>query len=109
MFQAFQTKAFQAFLQEDQSTEIDNGIYKNIYKFGMHQVVSRTLVLPYSDVIEWFTWKIDHESRTILNLEDKHVSIYQYLILNQLYHFKEAHVKVTPEWLKSKTKSINFL
>ena len=50
------------------------------------------------------TQKIDHESRTILNLEEKHghVAIYQAPILNQLYHFKEAQVKVTPELLQRK-------
>jgi hypothetical protein len=31
------------------------------------------------------------------------------LVLNQIYHFKEAHIKVTPEWLKQKNESAKFL
>ena len=53
--------------------------------------------------------KSDHENRTILNFEDKSVDSYQTSILNQLYHFKEAHVEVTPEWLKQKHDFANFL
>ena len=53
--------------------------------------------------------RIDHERRTILNFEGKHVASYQSIILDQMYHFKEVQVKVTPEWLQSKTKSIDFL
>ena len=53
--------------------------------------------------------RIDHESRTILNLQDKHVAKYQAHVLNLLYHFKEAQVKVTPKWLKNKTEFVNFL
>ena len=30
-------------------------------------------------------------------------------MFNQLYHFKEAQVKVTLEWLQSKTEYVNFL
>ena len=55
------------------------------------------------------TRRIDHESRTILKFDDKHVAIYQDLVLNQLYQFKEAQLKVTLEWLKNKTKSVDFL
>lgn len=29
--------------------------------------------------------------------------------MNQLYHFKEAQVKVTPEWLQNKIESVDFL
>ena len=83
-------------LQDDPSTKLSKSIYRNISKFGLHQVVAKTPVLPCSDVIEWMTWRIDHESRTILNFEDKHVAIYQAPVQNQLYHFGEAHVKVTP-------------
>ena len=60
-------------------------------------------------MIEWITQRVDHDSRTILNFEDKNVASYQATMLNQLYHFKEAHVKVTPEWLKQKNDSIDFL
>lgn len=45
-------------------------------------------------------------SRNILKFEGKHVARYQAHVLNQMYHFKEAQVRVTPEWLKSKCESI---
>jgi hypothetical protein len=61
------------------------------------------------DVIEWITRRVDHERKKILNFEDKNVANYQALVLNQLYHFKEAHVKVFPEWLKENNESANFL
>jgi hypothetical protein len=76
LFQAFQTKEIQVFLQDDLSTELRKGIYKNISKFGLHRVATKTPVLPCPNVIEWMTQRIDHESRTILNLEDKHVASY---------------------------------
>jgi hypothetical protein len=60
-------------------------------------------------VIEWITRRVDHESRTILNFKDKSVATYQDPLLNQLYHFKEAQVKVTPEWLKEKNGPVDFL
>ena len=34
---------------------------------------------------------------------------YQAPVVNQLYHFKESHVKVTPEWLNEKNESVDFL
>ena len=55
------------------------------------------------------TRRINHETRTIINLEDKNVSSYQAPVLNQLYHFKEAQVKVTLEWLQSKIAYVDFL
>lgn len=103
MFQAFQTNEFQVLLQDDPCTKLSKGIYKNISKSGLHQPTSRTPSLPCPDVIKWMTQRIDHESRTILNSMDKHLANYQALVLNQLYHFKEAQVKVTLEWLQSKT------
>ena len=102
-------KEFQFFLQDDPSTELSKGIYKNISKSRLLWAASKTPVLPCPNVIEWMTQRIDHESRTILNFEDKHVSSYQALVLNQLYHFKEDQVKVTPEWLRNKTESLDFL
>ena len=60
-------------------------------------------------MIEWITRRVDHESRAILNFEDKNVASYQASVLNHLYHFKEAQVKVTPEWLKKKNASADFL
>ena len=95
MFQAFQTKEFQVFLQDDPSMELSKGIYKNISKSGLHWEATKTLVLSCSDVIEWIIQRIYHESRVILNFKDEHVSNYQAPILNQLYHFKQAQVKVT--------------
>ena len=46
---------------------------------------------------------------SILNFKDKNVANCQATILNQLYHFKEAHVKVTLEWLKQKNDYVDFL
>jgi hypothetical protein len=60
-------------------------------------------------VIEWITWRVDHEKKAILNFEDKSVASYEASILSQLYHFKESHVKVTLEWLKQKNDYANFL
>ena len=109
LFQAFQTKEFQVIFQYDPSTELSKGIYKNVWKLGLHRATAKTPILPYPDVIEWMTRRIDHESRTILNFKDKHVASYQAHVLNKLYHFKEAQVKVAREWLQSKTKSVDFL
>ena len=47
-------------------------------------------------MIEWITWRVDNENREILKFEDKSVASYEASILNQIYHFKEAHTKVTP-------------
>ena len=88
LFQAFQTKAFQVILQDYLSIELSKGIYNNISKSVLHRAVAKTRILPYPYVIEWMTQRIDHESRTILNVEEKHVASYQALVLNQLYHFK---------------------
>ena len=52
---------------------------------------------------------MDHDNRAILNFEDKSVASYKASVLNQFYHFKEAHVKVTPEWLKQKNDYDDFL
>ena len=109
LFQAFQNKEFQVLLEDDLSTKLSKIIYKNISKSGLHREATKNLVLPCPDVIEWMTQRIDHESRTILKFEDKDVANYQDPIPNQLYHFKEAQVKVTPEWLKSKTEYVDYL
>ena len=60
-------------------------------------------------MIEWLTWRVDHENREILKHEDKSVGSYKASVLNQIYHFKESHVKATPEWLKQKNDFANFL
>ena len=72
-------------------------MYKNIIKYGLHRAVVKTLVFPYPDVIEWITRKIDHQHLSILNYEDKSVANYKASIFNQMYHLKEAHIKVTPK------------
>ena len=76
LFQEFQNMEFQVLLQDHPSTYLSKGIYKNISKFCLHQEVAKTPVFPCSDAIEWMTWRIDHESKTILNLEEKHVANY---------------------------------
>ena len=90
LFQAFQNKEFQVLLQDDPSTELSKRIYKNISKSGLQREAAKTPALPCLDVIKWINQRVDHESRTIPNLEDKNVASYQAPILNQLYHFKEA-------------------
>ena len=109
LFQAFQEKEFQVLLHNDISIELSKEIYKNIINSGLHGAAVKTPVIPCSDVIEWITWKVDHENRAILNFENKSVSSYKALILNQIYHFKESHIKVTPEWLKQKNEFVDFL
>ena len=89
--------------------ELNKIIYKSTSKSGLHWAATKILVLPCLDVIEWMTRRIDHESRIIINLKDKNVANYQVPIPNQLYHFKEAQVNVTPEWLKDKTKYVDLL
>lgn len=96
LFQEFQYKEFQVMLHDDPSAELSKWIYKNISKSGLHREEAKTLVLPYSNVIEWMIRGIYHESRNILKFEGKHVASYQAHVLNQLYHFKEAQVRVTP-------------
>ena len=61
MFQAFQTKEFQVFLQYYLSAKLSKGIYKNISKSGLHQAATKTPILPCPNVIEWMTLRIDHE------------------------------------------------
>ena len=60
-------------------------------------------------MIEWITQKENHENREILNYEDKSVNSYKTSIFNQIYHFREAHIKVTTEWLKQKNETADFL
>ena len=52
LFQIFQTKQFQVFLQDYPSVELNKGIYKNISKYGLPRAVAKTPVLSYPDVIE---------------------------------------------------------
>ena len=52
LFQEFHTKEFQVFLQDDPSTELSKGIYKNIAKSRLHWAVAKTPILPCPDVIK---------------------------------------------------------
>ena len=107
--QAFLSKEFQVQLQYYPIIELSKGIYQNISKSGLYRAVTKPSILPCPDGIEWLTQKVDHESMTLLDLEGNHVASYQDPILNQMYHFKEAQIKVTQEWLQNKFKSINCL
>jgi hypothetical protein len=109
LFQAFQDKYFQMLLQDDVSTKLNKEVYKNTIKSGLHRATLKTPVLPCPDVIEWITRKIDHEHRSILNYEDKSVAIYNASVFIQMCHLKEAHIKVTPKWLRQKSESIDLL
>ena len=91
------------------STKLSKDVYRNIIKSGLHWAVVKTLVLPCLDVIEWITWKIDHENKSILNSEKKSISSYKASIFNQIYHLKEVDIKATPKWLKKKNESTDFL
>ena len=62
----------------------------------------KTPILPCPDVIEWITRKIDHQHRSILNVEGKVVANYKPSMINQMYHLKEATIEISPEWLKQK-------
>ena len=64
------------------STELSKEIYKNIIKSGLQRAVVKTPVLPCPDVIEWITWKVDHENREILNFLNKSVASYKASVLN---------------------------
>lgn len=96
-------------LHDDVSIEISKEVYRNIIKSELHTAAVKTLVLPCLDVIEWITRKIDHQHRSIMNYEGKSVSSYEGLVFNQMYHLKEACIKVSPEWLKQKNESVDFL
>ena len=96
-------------LQDDVSTELRKEVYKNIIKSGLHRATIKTQVLPCPDVIEWITQKINHENISILNSKNKSVASYKALVFNQIYHVKEAHIKVTPKLLKQKNESIDFM
>ena len=97
LFQAFQDMEFFVLLENDASTELSKNIYKNIIKSGLHKATIKTLVLPCLNVVEWITRKIDHQHRSVLNVEGKIVANYKPCMINQIYHFKEATVKVSLE------------
>ena len=109
LFQAFQDKYFVVLLQSDASTELSKEIYKNIIKSGLHRATVKTPVLSCSDVIEWITRKIDHQHQSVLNAEGKAVANYKPSMINQIYHLKEANVKISLDWLKQKCESADML
>ena len=88
LFRAFQDKEFVVLLQNDASTKLIREIYKNIIKSELHRAVMKTLVLACPDVIEWITRRIDHQHRSILNVEGKIVANYKPSMINQMYHLK---------------------
>ena len=96
-------------LQNDASTKLSKEIYKNIIKSRLHRATGKTLVLPCPDVVEWITRKINHQHWSILNVEGKFVANYKPFLINQIYHLKEATVKVSLDWLKEKSDSTNML
>ena len=89
LFQAFKGKEFQILLQDYVSSELSKEVYKNIIKSRLHRATVKTPVLPCLDVIEWITQKIDHENRSILNIENEIVASYTASIFNQIYHLKK--------------------
>ena len=109
LFQVFQDKEFVTLLQDDASIELSKEIYRNIVKSGLHRAIVRTPILSCPDVIEWITRKIDHQHRSILNFEGIVVAHYKPSMINQMYHLKEANIKVSPEWLRQKSESIDLL
>ena len=55
-------------------------------------------------------YKKDQPSTSInLNAEGKVVANYKPSLINQIYHLKEATVKISPDWLKQKSESIDML
>ena len=96
-------------LQNDASAELSKEIHKNIIKSGLHRATVKTPVLSCLDVIKWITRKIDHQHRSILIVEGKVVANYKPSMINQIYHLKEATVKVSPDWFKQKSESADML
>ena len=103
LFQVFQDKEFLMLLQNDASNKLRNEIYRNIIKLGLHRATMKTLILPCPDVIDWITRKVDHQNQSILNFEGKIVASYKASVINQMYHLKEASIKISLEWLKQKS------
>ena len=109
LFQAFQDKEFVVLLQNDANTKLSREIYRNIIKSWLHRAVMKTPVLPCPDIIKWITRRIDHQHRSILNIEGKVVASYKPSMINQMYHLKEATIKVSSNWLKQKSESVDML
>ena len=96
-------------LQNDANTELSREIYRNIIKSGLHRAAMKTPMFPCPDIIEWITRRIDHQHRSILNIEGKVVANYKPSMINQMYHLKEATAKVSSDWLKQKSESVDML
>ena len=96
-------------LQDDASTELSKEIYWNIIKLVLHQAAMKTLVLPCPDVIKWITRKVEHQHWSILNFEGKVVASYKDFMIKQMYHLKEASIKISLEWLTQKSESNDLL
>ena len=84
-------------------------IYQNISKYALYRVAAKPLILPCLYVIECLTSRVDHQSRTLLDFEGKHVASVQPSMLHQMCHFKEPHIKVTQEWLQGKARAVDYL
>ena len=69
----------------------------------------KTPILSCPDVIKWITRKIDHQHRSILNFEGTIMAHYKPSMINQMYHLKEANIKISSEWLREKSESTNLL
>ena len=52
---------------------------------------------------------IDHQHRSILNFEGTVVAHYNPSMINQMYHLKQANIKVSLKWLMQKSESIDLL
>jgi hypothetical protein len=96
-------------LQDDPIVELIKGIDHNFSKYRLYRATTKPLVLPCPNVTEWLTRKVGHERRTLLDFKRKHIASYQDHVPNQMYHFKEARIKVTQELLQNKSDSINYL
>ena len=96
-------------LQNDVITKLSKEIYKNIIKSGLHRATVKTPILPCPDVVEWITRKIDHQHQSILNVEGKVVANYNPSMINQIYHLKEATIKVSLDCLKQKSEYADML
>ena len=69
----------------------------------------KTPILPCPDAIEWITRRIDHQHGSLLNVEENVVANYKPSMINQMYHRKEATIKISPKWLKQKSEYTDLL
>ena len=69
----------------------------------------KTPILPCPDVIKWMPRKVDNQHRSIFNFEGKVVASYKASMFNEMYHLKEASIKISHEWLKQKSEFADLL